>query len=93
MDLIHANGCELAGVLIALNRQEKRQGELSAIQEVATGLQCTCHCDHQIGGFSCLKHSLRWRSVLEKVKHIAPSYGVLVLKNTGWLRLACICNT
>ena len=34
MTLIEANGASLAGVLIALDRQEKGQGELSAIQEV-----------------------------------------------------------
>ncbi|MGB3725616.1 MAG: orotate phosphoribosyltransferase [Glaciecola sp.] len=34
MDIIHANNASLAGVLIALDRQEKGQGELSAIQEV-----------------------------------------------------------
>ena len=34
MQLIAANQASLAGVLIALDRQEKGQGELSAIQEV-----------------------------------------------------------
>ena len=34
MQLITANNAQLAGVLIALDRQEKGQGELSAIQEV-----------------------------------------------------------
>jgi orotate phosphoribosyltransferase len=34
MQLIAANNAQLAGVLIALDRQEKGQGELSAIQEV-----------------------------------------------------------
>ena len=34
MDIIQANGAALAGVLIALDRQEKGKGELSAIQEV-----------------------------------------------------------
>ncbi|GAA0358756.1 orotate phosphoribosyltransferase [Bowmanella denitrificans] len=34
MQLIQANHASLAGVLIALDRQEKGQGELSAIQEV-----------------------------------------------------------
>jgi orotate phosphoribosyltransferase len=34
MTLIQAQGAHLAGVLIALDRQEKGQGELSAIQEV-----------------------------------------------------------
>ncbi|MBN7821671.1 orotate phosphoribosyltransferase [Bowmanella yangjiangensis] len=34
MQIIQANGATLAGVLIALDRQEKGQGDLSAIQEV-----------------------------------------------------------
>lgn len=34
MDIVEANGASLAGVLIALDRQEKGHGELSAIQEV-----------------------------------------------------------
>lgn len=34
MDIVEANGASLAGVLIALDRQEKGKGELSAIQEV-----------------------------------------------------------
>ena len=34
MDIVEANAASLAGVLIALDRQEKGKGELSAIQEV-----------------------------------------------------------
>ncbi|GAA0812976.1 orotate phosphoribosyltransferase [Colwellia asteriadis] len=34
MEIIKAQGAELSGVLIALDRQEKGHGELSAIQEV-----------------------------------------------------------
>lgn len=34
MEIIQNHGAELSGVLIALDRQEKGQGELSAIQEV-----------------------------------------------------------
>lgn len=34
MEIIKAHGAELSGVLIALDRQEKGQAELSAIQEV-----------------------------------------------------------
>ena len=34
MEMIAANNASLAGVLIALDRQEKGKGELSAIQEV-----------------------------------------------------------
>lgn len=35
MALIEAAGAEVAGVVVALDRQEKGQGELSAIQEIA----------------------------------------------------------
>ena len=35
MALIEAQGATAAGVLIALDRQEKGKGELSAVQEVA----------------------------------------------------------
>lgn len=34
MQIIHGQGAQAAGTLIALNRQERGQGELSAIQEV-----------------------------------------------------------
>ncbi len=34
MQIIQAQGAKAAGVLIALNRQERGNGELSAIQEV-----------------------------------------------------------
>lgn len=34
MEIINSHGAQLSGVLIALDRQEKGQGELSAIQEV-----------------------------------------------------------
>ena len=39
MQMISANNTSLAGVLIALNRQEKGTGELSAIQEVEQDYQ------------------------------------------------------
>ncbi|MCL1077035.1 orotate phosphoribosyltransferase [Parashewanella spongiae] len=40
MEIIAANKAELAGVLIALDRQEKGKGELSAIQEVERDFGC-----------------------------------------------------
>ena len=40
MALIEANNAKLAAVFIALNRQEKGKGELSAIQEVERDYQC-----------------------------------------------------
>ncbi len=40
MEIIEANKAQLAGVLIALDRQEKGKGELSAIQEVERDFGC-----------------------------------------------------
>ncbi|WP_299493428.1 orotate phosphoribosyltransferase [uncultured Shewanella sp.] len=40
MDIIAAHDAQLAGVLIALDRQEKGKGELSAIQEVERDFGC-----------------------------------------------------
>lgn len=40
VSLIHANGATLAGVLIALDRQERGQSTLSAIQEVERDFGC-----------------------------------------------------
>ena len=34
MEILHANGAELSGVAVAMDRQEKGTGELSAIQEI-----------------------------------------------------------
>ncbi|MHA2940256.1 orotate phosphoribosyltransferase [Vibrio sp. RC27] len=41
MEIIQANGAELAGVLVAIDRQEKGKGELSAIQEVERDFGCS----------------------------------------------------
>ncbi|SHF59558.1 orotate phosphoribosyltransferase [Vibrio gazogenes] len=40
MAIIQANGAALAGVLVAIDRQEKGSGELSAIQEVEKDFGC-----------------------------------------------------
>ncbi|QMV12934.1 orotate phosphoribosyltransferase [Vibrio spartinae] len=40
MAIIQANGAALAGVLVAIDRQEKGTGELSAIQEVERDFGC-----------------------------------------------------
>ena len=40
MEIINAHNAQLAGVLIALDRQEKGKGELSAIQEVERDFGC-----------------------------------------------------
>ena len=40
MEIIKANGADLAGVVVAIDRQEKGKGELSAIQEVERDFGC-----------------------------------------------------
>ncbi|HAS8547398.1 TPA: orotate phosphoribosyltransferase [Vibrio vulnificus] len=40
MEIIQANDADLAGVLVAIDRQEKGKGELSAIQEVERDFAC-----------------------------------------------------
>ena len=42
MALLETNHAKLAAVFIALNRQEKGKGELSAIQEVERDYQAKC---------------------------------------------------
>lgn len=40
MEIIRANGAQLAGVLISTDRQERGRGEISAIQEVERDYGC-----------------------------------------------------
>ena len=77
MDLIHANGAELAGVLIALDRQEKGKGELSAIQEVQRDYNAPVIAIITLGDLiSYLETQPEMAMYLEKVKEYRASYGV-----------------
>jgi len=77
MDIISAHGAAPAGVLIALDRQEKGRGELSAIQEVEQ--------DYGIPVLSIIKleqlilylsSSLEHRPHLDKVRAYRERYGI-----------------
>ncbi len=77
MDLIQANGAELAGVLIALDRQEKGKGELSAIQEVQRDYNAPVIAIITLGDLiSYLETQPGMTEHLEKVKAYRTSYGV-----------------
>lgn len=77
MDLIQANGAELAGVLIALDRQEKGKGELSAIQEVQRDYNAPVIAIITLGDLiSYLETQPGMTEHLEKVKAYRASYGV-----------------
>ena len=43
VELLKKSGATIAGVLVALDRQERGQGELSAIQEVQKELEIPVH--------------------------------------------------
>ena len=77
MDLIQANGAELAGVLIALDRQEKGKGELSAIQEVQRDYNAPVIAIITLGDLiRYLETQPEMTEHLEKVKAYRASYGV-----------------
>lgn len=77
MEIIQANQANLAGVLIALNRQEKGRGELSAIQEVERDYGCKVF---SIIDFEDLLHfieqSPKYASYLPAMKAYREQYGV-----------------
>ncbi len=77
MDLIHANGAELAGVLIALDRQEKGKGELSAIQEVQRDYNAPVIAIITLSDLiNYLETQPEMAVYLEKVKEYRASYGI-----------------
>ena len=77
MDLIQSNGAELAVVLIALDRQEKGKGELSAIQEVQRDYNAPVIAIITLGDLiRYLETQPEMTEHLEKVKAYRASYGV-----------------
>lgn len=77
MEIVEANGASLAGVLIALDRQEKGKGELSAIQEVERDFGATIIA---IVGLTdiieFLKDDPDFKQHLPKVQAYREQYGV-----------------
>ncbi|XOV80483.1 MAG: orotate phosphoribosyltransferase [Aestuariibacter sp.] len=77
MALLEANGASLAGVLIALDRQEKGKGELSAIQEVERDF------DTQVVSIVSLAHLIEYlegqqdmSEHLENIRAYRQAYGI-----------------
>ena len=67
MDIIHAAGAQAAGVLIALNRQERGTGEKSAIQEVEERYQIP------VISIVSLEHVIAYISQQEKYAAYLPA--------------------
>ncbi|HIF5696142.1 TPA: orotate phosphoribosyltransferase [Vibrio parahaemolyticus] len=77
MEIIKANGADLAGVLVAIDRQEKGKGELSAIQEVERDFGCTVISIVSLGDLiTYLEERGNATEHLEAVKAYRAEYGI-----------------
>jgi len=77
MDIIQAHQAELSGVLIALDRQEKGKGELSAIQEVERDYGCKVLSIVTLGDLvTFLADKPEMQQHLENVKTYRENYGI-----------------
>ncbi|OEF30087.1 orotate phosphoribosyltransferase [Vibrio rumoiensis] len=77
MEIIKANGADLAGVLVAIDRQEKGKGELSAIQEVERDFGCAVISIISLGDLvTYLEEQGNSAEQLESVKAYRAQYGI-----------------
>ncbi|RTR29276.1 orotate phosphoribosyltransferase [Shewanella atlantica] len=77
MEIIEAHKAELAGVLIALDRQEKGKGELSAIQEVERDFGCEIVSIIKLGDLiNYLSEKPGMEAQLESVSAYRDQYGI-----------------
>ncbi|NQZ93999.1 MAG: orotate phosphoribosyltransferase [Moritella sp.] len=77
MDIIQAHKAELSGVLIALDRQEKGKGELSAIQEIERDYGCKVLSIVTLADLvSFLADKPEMQQHLETVKTYRENYGI-----------------
>jgi orotate phosphoribosyltransferase len=77
MEIIKANGADLAGVLVAIDRQEKGKGDLSAIQEVERDFDCAVISIVSLGDLvTYLEEKGNAAEHLEAVKAYRAEYGI-----------------
>lgn len=77
MEIIKVNGADLAGVLVAIDRQEKGKGELSAIQEVERDFGCDVISIVSLGDLvTYLEEKGDAAEHLEAVKAYRSEYGI-----------------
>ncbi len=77
MEIIQANGADLAGVLVAIDRQEKGKGELSAIQAVERDFGCAVISIVSLGDLvTYLEEKGDAAEHLEAVKAYRSEYGI-----------------
>ena len=77
MDIIKANGAEAAGVVIALNRQERGKGEMSAIQEVEQNygipVISVISLEHLV---AYINHQEKYAGYLDAIQAYRQKYGI-----------------
>ncbi len=77
MEIIKANGADLAGVLVAIDRQEKGKGDLSAIQEVERDFGCSVISIISLGDLiTYLEEKGDSHEQLQAVKAYREQYGI-----------------
>ncbi|WP_351078671.1 orotate phosphoribosyltransferase [Shewanella sp. CAL98-MNA-CIBAN-0140] len=77
MEIINAHNAQLAGVLIALDRQEKGPGELSAIQEVERDFGCQIVSIIKLADLICyLSEKPGMEAELASVSAYREQYGI-----------------
>ncbi|PFG45521.1 orotate phosphoribosyltransferase [Vibrio sp. ES.051] len=77
MEIIQASGADLAGVLVAIDREEKGKGELSAIQEVERDFGCAVISIVSLGDLvTYLAEKGDSAEHLEAVKAYRAEYGI-----------------
>ncbi|PKF51295.1 orotate phosphoribosyltransferase [Enterovibrio nigricans] len=77
MEIIQANGADLAGVLVAIDRQERGKGELSAIQEVERDFGCKVVSIISLGDLVTYLEEQGTNSAhLDAVKAYRAEYGI-----------------
>ncbi len=77
VDMIEAAGAEIAGVVIALDRQEKGQGELSAVQEVEAASGIKVQAIATLGDLvEYLRDASGYEDVLEALEGYRSDYGI-----------------
>ncbi len=77
MQLIQHHGADLAGVLVAIDRQEKGKGELSAIQEVERDFGCAVIAIVSLGDLvTYLEEQGTNQQHLDAVKAYRAEYGI-----------------
>lgn len=77
MDIISAAGAQAAGVIIALDRQEKGQGETSAIQEVEAEYKIPVASIIKLENLiSYIEQDEKFADYLDSVKKYREQYGI-----------------